>query len=902
MPGFSDSFWTPDYASGLGVLYGKLQQGVVENKQILAIASMRADAEEQYGLRMGDIAPSVDRMTAVGFGKDDGASVRKAYEGIRTEMIEASKNHQKIANNIRELVVSPYRRWSEQHDMRVQYSHDLLQSRIKEHTKQAELVRKLRSTYFNKCRVVEDLEEENKLAFQDPESSPKIKATPKIVLPVEEEPDEDPIELGERIFPPDHIKKLLSHMLDNIKLGEAKVPIIGTYLNVSTGADIAQYIQTYMEADNLAQVEIIGQDMVDNGLLRLVGNMGNLQDELSMAPQGLPTYRYPRKKKPLMRVTSVASSEDGNGSDSPIASVSEILSGWNPLNNPYPNETPSEKLRREALEADERYKVAVRKLDQIRCRLEEEVIGQLKYMEQCELDRLKAIKAVVLDFSGAISNVIPNLQSTVDHMMLYQETIQPLGDLRYLLENYRTGGFVPKIQAYENYYGSVEEQNFGVDLEARARADRKRVPILITTILTYLDNRKKSMEYVRILETTLTNPTGYPELEGDETRRMIWLTEVDLSTTHKLRQVLNNSKADYAEVLPRFEIPVIASVLRLYLLELPDSLVSSQVYEIVKTIYSTTAHETTEEGRIKVLQSTLGQLRLVNIATLDAIMTHFTRLIDLTSADEEYITSPFSPCILRPRIESSLTMNERHSYRLIRDLFAHKDSIFGELKRQSSALGITSAGSNRPRAISTDESNRRAAMEARQRAIVNRSRATSPANRQRHRRDRSSGASEIGRFPINVSSPSDRRSTRGTSLDVPANKAPQPESEDAPTVNTQVAEPVTNGTYTESPASAAASNSAHSSSPSPPPVLPETASDDSPTPTPTPAAASAEFEKRSSMSRSSGARYSRKPGLGSVSSFPTGSAAGASGTDSNRSSIAESEPNRVTLEDKPMDD
>jgi hypothetical protein len=34
------------------------------------------------------------------------------------------------------------------------------------------------------------------------------------------------------------------------------------------------------------------------------------------------------------------------------------------------------------------------------------------------------------------------------------------------------------------------EQNFGVDLEARARVDRKRVPILVTTILTYLDNRK----------------------------------------------------------------------------------------------------------------------------------------------------------------------------------------------------------------------------------------------------------------------------------------------------------------------------------------------------------------------------------------------------------------------------
>lgn len=34
------------------------------------------------------------------------------------------------------------------------------------------------------------------------------------------------------------------------------------------------------------------------------------------------------------------------------------------------------------------------------------------------------------------------------------------------------------------------DQNFGVDLEARARTDRKRVPIVVTTILTYLDHRK----------------------------------------------------------------------------------------------------------------------------------------------------------------------------------------------------------------------------------------------------------------------------------------------------------------------------------------------------------------------------------------------------------------------------
>jgi len=76
MPGFADSFWSGDYAGGLGVLFGKLQQGAAENQQILTIARMRADAEDIYGQKLGDIAPTTDRMTG-GFSRDDGASVRK---------------------------------------------------------------------------------------------------------------------------------------------------------------------------------------------------------------------------------------------------------------------------------------------------------------------------------------------------------------------------------------------------------------------------------------------------------------------------------------------------------------------------------------------------------------------------------------------------------------------------------------------------------------------------------------------------------------------------------------------------------------------------------------------------------------------------------------------------------
>jgi hypothetical protein len=63
---------------GLGVLFGKLQQGVQENQQILTVARMRADAEELYGTTLGAIGPASDRISG-GFSRDEGASTRKVW-------------------------------------------------------------------------------------------------------------------------------------------------------------------------------------------------------------------------------------------------------------------------------------------------------------------------------------------------------------------------------------------------------------------------------------------------------------------------------------------------------------------------------------------------------------------------------------------------------------------------------------------------------------------------------------------------------------------------------------------------------------------------------------------------------------------------------------------------------
>ncbi|KAK1840146.1 hypothetical protein CCHR01_17222 [Colletotrichum chrysophilum] len=773
-------------------------------------------------------------------------------------MEEGAKNHKKIAQNIRDLVVNPFSRWCDAHESRIQDSQDELQARIKAHDRQAELVKKLRSTYFNKCRLVEDIEEETKLAFQDPETSPKNNI-PEIKVSENKEPEkveekhevddeEEMVEIGDEFYNADQVKKMLEHMLNTIKLGETKVPILGVYQNTSSGADIVEYLQKHLNTSSVSYAERIGQDLITAGFLRLIGNVGSTFANSSKMfyqwrPKAFKAAGVPEKKLPLGRTFSLPASES---SDSPVVgTVSEYLANWNVLNNAHPNETPAERLRREAREADDKYKGGVRKLDEMRCDLEETIFLHLRFLERCELDRLKAIKTVILDFSGTISNVIPSLQSAVDNMMLFQETVQPSGDLRYLLENYRTGSFIPKVVVYENYYNKVDEQTFGVDLEARARADKKRVPVIITTILTYLDNH-------------------YPDLEGDEARRGVWLVDVPLNQIHKLRAKINDGKPIPADVFDEFDIPTVASLLKLYLLELPDSLVSSHVYEIIRTIYQTQTQDN-DAARVPVLQQTLSQLRLTNIATLDACMNHFTRLIDLTSADEAYISTlatALAPCILRPRTETSLTMEEKHAYRLIRDLFAHKDAIFSELKRMST-LNHSGSVNNRPRAISTDESNRRANMEERNRALLekaagSRGRATSPAPSPRgHRRDRSVGGPET-RFPIQTSPPAsavDRhRSSLGSVIGAKRSSLEVPGSD-----NSSPAEPA-NGTANPPPAAEG--------------VAARIQALESP------------VEKRNSLGRST-ARYSLERRVPVASS----------GNDS-----APSTPRGVTLEDKPMDD
>ena len=63
-----------------------IKKGCIENDELLALAQARADAEESYGVRLQELAKNAVRKG--GFFRDDGASARKAFDGMRKEMEE----------------------------------------------------------------------------------------------------------------------------------------------------------------------------------------------------------------------------------------------------------------------------------------------------------------------------------------------------------------------------------------------------------------------------------------------------------------------------------------------------------------------------------------------------------------------------------------------------------------------------------------------------------------------------------------------------------------------------------------------------------------------------------------------------------------------------------------------
>lgn len=82
----------------------------------------------------------------------------------------------------------------------------------------------------------------------------------------------------------------------------------------------------------------------------------------------------------------------------------------------------------------------------------------------------------------------------------------------------------------------------------------------------------------------LINTTGFARLY-DEEKNLVWTTSLPLDRVHAAREEINHCKLSKSD-LEKYDVLLLASLIRLYLMELPECLFTFELYEPFKLIYA----------------------------------------------------------------------------------------------------------------------------------------------------------------------------------------------------------------------------------------------------------------------------------------------------------------------------
>lgn len=175
--------------------------------------------------------------------------------------------------------------------------------------------------------------------------------------------------------------------------------------------------------------------------------------------------------------------------------------------------------------------------------------------------------------------VPPSLERSSTLIAAYQ----PETDLRAIIEQYRTGPFRPTAHVYESLSNDESDVVFGLDLRKWADAG------YWNATGTAPDERKETIPPI-LLTLLSTLKEAYPRLPNDAERRKTWIYDVPLVAVHHLRETLNAVPAMQDlpdDTLSKYDAPVIASAVKLWLLELDPPICLYECWDDIRKLYPT---------------------------------------------------------------------------------------------------------------------------------------------------------------------------------------------------------------------------------------------------------------------------------------------------------------------------
>ncbi|TDL23780.1 hypothetical protein BD410DRAFT_856763 [Rickenella mellea] len=767
---FNNSFWTQDFRTGLEILYGKLEQGIDENDEIVSFIQARIEAEAAIAEQLINAVPTGQKGR--GFNADDGASLLMAFRGLQVESVAQGEKHRDIAKELATLVVAPFNEWAQGHKARIGTSRaNVLENWVKHYEIAQGDVEKLRQQYLAKMRKADEAADDVKFApnndfgdkyttspklngrdkpqrsatisdriaqrfkdiqkkatsaktpdsptlvfeahspghedkplpsiekvdkgkgkaVEEPESLEMVASPPSLSptlppkLALQEATPPPPIVLAGVTMQPGVVSEMLKRAAAEMPLRNVKFPILGEYVGCFSGEEFAAWLAAKAQEfeGDLDKAEEAARQLTEKeGCLRRIGEFGNKFENTDDA-----FYQFRPKAFDL-------TNEQPKAQDSPqspiIAPIAENLvkrSGTlvnfvsKAITTNMTSEPPYIKARADAEAADQTYRTAVRKLDKQRLGLEERIEDTLKSLQTWETERLRAVKTVLLQYQGTLKNLPTSLQPSLDRSSTLLSAYQPESDLKALIERYRTGPFRPTPHVYESITHDEWDVMFGIDLRKWAdggwnglRGDdekKEKIPGVVAALLSALNDM-------------------YATLPNDSEKRKVWIYEVPLKAVHHLRESINGvapGQPISSKMLAAYDAPVLASCLKLWILELDPSLGTWEGWDDIRQLYPVVGGSTKNESesndqqRLQDLQVALQRLPQVHLLVLDAIVGHLKTLIDTTTVEESkdvYITKlalSIGRLVLRPKVENEMSIQDRHPTLLFIDLVKNYDDI-----------------------------------------------------------------------------------------------------------------------------------------------------------------------------------------------------------------------------------
>ncbi|KAI0272568.1 hypothetical protein BC834DRAFT_857325 [Gloeopeniophorella convolvens] len=482
----------------------------------------------------------------------------------------------------------------------------------------------------------------------------------------------EPMLLAGLSLPPAAVSDLLTRAAAELKMRPVRFPILGEY-HCFTGEEFVDWLNENVQGfgGSFDRAEDAARDLTErDGLLRRIGELGNFFE-----PADDAYYQFRPKAFELGKIHSTK--QDTPLSPAKLTPVADnlIKRSNNFLNvvtkalNANANaEPPHVRARIEADTADREYRIAVRKLDRQRLGLEERIEDALKMLQRWETERLRNVKSVLLQFHGTLSNLPRALEGPLERSASHIAAYLPESDLSALIERYRTGPFRPQPQVYESIAHDESDVLFGIDLRKWSEGGWS----------TIHDETQKLKPLVPPVLTTLLDGLNraYSQLQTDDEKRKVWIYEVPLPAVHHLRESLNAVPPEQPlpdDIVTKYDPPVVASAVKLWLLELDPPLALWEGWDDLRRLYPNVGSASkaekeaaSEQEHLDALKAALLRLPKIHLHVLDTVVLHLRTLIDNTTVeetDEVYITKlalSIGRTILRPRYETGVSVQDRH--------------------------------------------------------------------------------------------------------------------------------------------------------------------------------------------------------------------------------------------------